>query len=184
MCGGGGGGGVGWLYMQLATPFSLFLLAQCCRNNASQPPPVYQYAVHELNYSMLQLPPLWCFWISTGAIYHLLSQSISMYIHVHVQVHCTSPQVRGVCACECICVCVCVCEFFLIPCMIQHQQLFSLLQQFITSSEPSVPLTSIPSIRFGAGFLARTFARFVKDLVDIAKDIADKKAPQVHACTM
>ena len=43
-----------------------------------------------------------------------------------------------------------------------------------------VPLTSIPSIRFGAGFLARTFARFVKDLVDVAKDIADKKAPQVY----
>lgn len=43
-----------------------------------------------------------------------------------------------------------------------------------------MPLTSIPSIRFGAGFLARTFARFVKDLVDVAKDIADKKAPQVQ----
>ena len=52
--------------------------------------------------------------------------------------------------------------------------------QFISNSEPSVPLTSIPSIRFGAGFLARTFARFVKDLVDVAKGIADKKAPQVN----
>ena len=60
--------------------------------------------------------------------------------------------------------------------------------QFIANAEPTVPLTSIPSIRFGAGFLARTFARFVKDLVDVAKDIADNKAPQVrtpaHVSTM
>ena len=55
-----------------------------------------------------------------------------------------------------------------------------LSMQFIANSEPTVPLTSIPSIRFGAGFLARTFARFVKDLVDVAKDIVDKKAPQVQ----
>ena len=54
--------------------------------------------------------------------------------------------------------------------------------QFV-NMEPTVPLTSIPSIRFGAGFLARTFARFVKDLVDIAKDIADKKTPKVHMQT-
>ena len=42
-----------------------------------------------------------------------------------------------------------------------------------------MPLTSIPSIRFGAGFLARTFARFVKELDDIAKDIGNKKTPKV-----
>lgn len=59
---------------------------------------------------------------------------------------------------------------------------FFLICTFVTqfvNSEPTVPLTSIPSIRFGAGFLARTFARFVKDLVDIAKDIGNKKIPKV-----
>ena len=43
-----------------------------------------------------------------------------------------------------------------------------------------MPLFTIPSVRFGAGFLARTFARFVKDLVDIAVSICDKKEEQVY----
>ena len=51
--------------------------------------------------------------------------------------------------------------------------------QFNSSHEPSVPLSSIPSIRFGAGFLARTFARFVKDLVDISKKVADHQLVEV-----
>lgn len=39
-------------------------------------------------------------------------------------------------------------------------------------------IANIPSIRFGAGFLARTFARFVKDLVDIAKEISSTSQQQ------
>jgi hypothetical protein len=45
--------------------------------------------------------------------------------------------------------------------------------QFNSTDEATVPLASIPSIRFGAGFLARTFARFVKDLVDISTTLSD-----------
>ena len=37
----------------------------------------------------------------------------------------------------------------------------------------SLSVNNIPSIRFGAGFLTRTFARLVKELVDIAGDITD-----------
>ena len=39
----------------------------------------------------------------------------------------------------------------------------------------SLSVNNIPSIRFGAGFLTRTFARLVKELVDIARDIADRQ---------
>ena len=42
------------------------------------------------------------------------------------------------------------------------------------SGETPTPLCSIPSIRFGAGFLARTYARIVKDLVDIAQSLSDQ----------
>ena len=42
------------------------------------------------------------------------------------------------------------------------------------SSETPTSLCSIPSIRFGAGFLARTYARIVKDLVDIAQSLSDQ----------
>ena len=48
-------------------------------------------------------------------------------------------------------------------------------------TEPTVPLCSIPSIRFGAGFLARTFARLVKDLVDTAQAVCDIKTLQVNS---
>ncbi|CAI8007414.1 E3 ubiquitin-protein ligase UBR5 [Geodia barretti] len=41
--------------------------------------------------------------------------------------------------------------------------------------EQNMPLFTIPSVRFGAGFLSRTFSRFVKDLVDIAVTICDDK---------
>ena len=43
-----------------------------------------------------------------------------------------------------------------------------------------MPLFTIPSVRFGAGFLSRTFSRFVKDLVDIAVIICDNKATKVY----
>ena len=39
----------------------------------------------------------------------------------------------------------------------------------------SLSVNNIPSIRFGAGFLTRTFARLLKELVDIAKDVADRQ---------
>lgn len=39
----------------------------------------------------------------------------------------------------------------------------------------SLSVNNIPSIRFGAGFLTRTFARLLKELVDVAKDIADRQ---------
>ncbi len=42
-----------------------------------------------------------------------------------------------------------------------------------------MPLCNIPSIRFGAGFLARTFARLVKDLVDICNAAGSGKSTQV-----
>ncbi len=42
-----------------------------------------------------------------------------------------------------------------------------------------MPLCNIPSIRFGAGFLARTFARLVKDLVDMCNAAVSGKATQV-----
>ncbi len=47
------------------------------------------------------------------------------------------------------------------------------------SAEAMIPLASIPSIRFGSGFLARTFARLVKDLVDIAKHVCDNQSTEV-----
>ena len=50
------------------------------------------------------------------------------------------------------------------------------------AQDPPVPLCNIPSIRFGAGFLARTFARLVKDLVDISTDLVSGKAIQVCIC--
>ena len=52
--------------------------------------------------------------------------------------------------------------------------------QFGGHQEPPAPLYTIPSIRFGAGFLARTFSRFVKDLVDIATSISDGKIGKVR----
>ena len=42
----------------------------------------------------------------------------------------------------------------------------------------TLSVNSIPSIRFGAGFLARTSARLLKDLVDLMEEIVrkDKKS--------
>jgi len=41
---------------------------------------------------------------------------------------------------------------------------------------PSEPINhmlyGVPSIRFGAGFLARTFCRLIKEMVDVAGGIA------------
>ena len=53
------------------------------------------------------------------------------------------------------------------------------------SAEAVIPLASIPSIRFGSGFLARTFARLVKDLVDIAQYACDNQSSEVRSlyCT-
>lgn len=58
------------------------------------------------------------------------------------------------------------------------------LDQFNGPSEPSVALSSIPSIRFGAGFLARTYARLVKDLIDIAVSLTAASRPQVCGMLM
>ena len=52
--------------------------------------------------------------------------------------------------------------------------------QFAGHHEQSMPLYTIPSVRFGAGFLARTFSRFVKDLVDIAAAVCDSKSDDVR----
>jgi E3 ubiquitin-protein ligase EDD1 len=41
-----------------------------------------------------------------------------------------------------------------------------------SSNEVTAPLNTIPSIRFGSGFLARTFSRIAKDIADIVKYLA------------
>ena len=49
-----------------------------------------------------------------------------------------------------------------------------------SSSEAAVPLCNIPSIRFGSGFLARTFARLVKDMADTLQQVCNKEATDVR----
>lgn len=52
---------------------------------------------------------------------------------------------------------------------------------------PSEPINhmfyGLPSIRFGAGFLARTFCRLIKEMVDVAAGIASSpyySSPEHH----
>ena len=49
-----------------------------------------------------------------------------------------------------------------------------------SSAEAAVPLCNIPSIRFGSGFLARTFARLVKDMVDTVQEVCSKDTTDVR----
>ena len=47
-------------------------------------------------------------------------------------------------------------------------------------------LYSVPSVRYGAGFLARTFCRLTKEMVDLAVNITSTHyvSPQHHSTNM
>ena len=47
-------------------------------------------------------------------------------------------------------------------------------------------LNTVPSLRYGAGFLARTFCRLTKEMVDIAVNITSTQyvSPQHHKASM
>lgn len=59
----------------------------------------------------------------------------------------------------------------------------AMTSQFGGHHEQNMPLFTIPSIRFGTGFLARTFARFVKDLVDIVVAVSNPDDTKVRSVT-